>query len=448
MPSIDTIVTVNITKATATVSRVGFGTPATLTYHTVFPEFARLYTSLQGMLDDGFTTSSREYGMAAAAFAQNPRPASIIIGRRANAPLRDVTMIPVTPELASTAYTVTINGEAFTFTTDATPTTAEIIAGLVALINVGGQDVLATDVGVGTSMSIESADAPGGTPTAGVPFVIEFDRKLWTFDDTTPNPGGGGIEGDLANMILANDDWYGLVSDALGKLEITALSTAIEALKKIYVAETQDSDVLTSSTSDIASLTKAASLDRTAVQYHPAAGVHQPDSAWHGVELPQVPGSSTWAFDTLATIPTYELTSAEQAFLEGKNGNHYQTVAGVAITNEGKMAGGEWMDVTQFLDWLEARIKEGAFLALAANPKIPYTDLGIQTLGGTTEDVLKEGAKRGGIDPNGATPITVTLPRASEVAAATKQARELTYTFAATLAGAVHKATINGTVTV
>lgn len=447
MPSIDTIVTVNITKASATVTRAGFGTPGTLTYHQVFPEFARVYSGLQGMLDDGFTTASREHKMASAAFSQNPRPAQIVIGRRANAPLRDVTMIPVTPELASTDYVVTINGEVFTFTSDPSPTTAAIIAGLVALINAGGENVLATDA-TSTSMTIESADTPGGTPTAGVPFVVQFDSNLWTFDDTTPNPGGGGIEGDLASMILANDNFYGLTSDALGKLEIAALYAAVEALPKIYIADTQDSDVLTAAVDDIASLAQIASLDRTGILYHPAAGPNQPATAWEGVELPQDPGSSTYKFDTLATIPTYELTTGEQTFLEAKNGNHYQVVAGVAITSEGKMAGGEWIDITVFIDWLTARIKEEAFRAFAANPKIPFTDLGIQTLGATTEDVLKEGARRGGIDPFGATPITVTLPRVVDVSAADKTARTLTYTFAASLAGAIHAATINGTVTV
>jgi hypothetical protein len=446
MPSIDSIVTVVITKETATVSRVGFGTPATLTYHETFPEFARVYGSLAEMLADGFTTSSREYKMAQAAFSQNPRPQSIVIGRRANAPLRDVKMTPKANPLALTDYVVTINGEVFTFTTDATPTVAEITAGLTALINAGGEDVLASDVT--THITVESADAPGGAATAGVPFVVEFDSSLWDFEDLTTNPGGGGIEGDLASMRLANDDWYGLVSDALGALEITALSTAIEAAPKIYHAETQDSDVPGVSTTDIGSALKLASLDRTASDYHPATGSAQFGIGWIGEELPRDPGSSTWAYKQLAGVPTYELTTAEQGRLDDKNVNHYQTISGVPVTLTGKMAGGEWIDVTVFLDWLTARIKEAAFAALAANPKIPYTDLGIQTLGSTTEDVLKEGAARGGIDPNGATPITVTLPRVVDVSAADKAARQLTYTFAATLAGAIHKVTINGRVTV
>lgn len=446
MASIDDIVQVTITKESATVSRVGFGTPAILTYHTTFPEFARLYGDLQGMIDDGFATSSREYKMAQAAFSQNPRPATIVVGRRANAPLRDVTLTPKADLMALTAYDLTISGEVFAYTTDATPSVVEITAALEAAINAGGVNVVATD-GT-TELTVESAAAPGGVATAGVPFVVEFDQSLWDIDDTTVNPGGGGIEGDLANMILANDDWYGLASDALSKLEITALSTAIETLPKIYGAETQDSDVLTAATTDICSLTEAASLDRTFVSYHPGAGAKQMDIAWISEELPRDPGSSTWKFKTLKTVTPYNLTTAEQTFIESKNGNHYQTVAGVAITSEGKVAGDEWIDTTQFIDWLTARIKEEAFRAFAANPKIAYTDLGIQTIGATTEGVLREGAKRGGIDPDGATPITVTLPRVVDVSAADKQARTLSYTFAASLAGAIHKVTIQGRVTI
>ncbi len=443
MASIDNIVSITITKETATVSRVGFGTPATLTFHTTFPEFARVYGDLSEMVTDGFATTSREYKMAQSAFSQNPRPATIVVGRRSTAPLRDVTMTPKANPLASTAYTLTINGEAFTFTTDTSPTIAEITGALETLINAGGENVLATD-GT-TELTVESAATPGGASTAGVPFAIEFDATLWDIDDTSADLG---IAADLAAMRVANDDWYGLACDALGGAEIAALAAAVEAIPKLYIAETQDSDCLTSSSSDICSTLMSASYDRTGVLYHPKAGVEQPAIAWISEELPKDPGSSTWKFKTLAGITTYELTSGEQTFLEGKNGNHYQTVAGVAITSEGKMSGGEWIDVTQFLDWLTARIKEAAFSAFASNPKIPYTDLGIQTMGSTTEDVLREGAKRGGIDENGATPITVTLPRVADVSAADKQARELSYSFAASIAGAIHKAIIQGRVTV
>jgi hypothetical protein len=444
MPSIDTIVSVTITKETATVTRVGFGTPAILTYHTTFPEAARVYSSLDEMVTDGFAATSREYLMAQAIFSQNPRPERIVVGRRSSAPTRTIKLTPKANPLASTPYDIQINGENYAYTTDADPTVAEITAGMTTAVDGGTQNVNATDNT--TDLDINASDTPGGaTPTAAVPFTIVFDADLWDFDDATADPG---IAADLSAMRLANDDWYGLATDCHGAAEIAALAAAIEAVPKIYAAATQDSDVLGSGSADIASTLQASNYDRTFVCYHPEASTEYFGASWLGEELPRDPGSSTWKFKTLAGVPTYELTTTEQSNLEGKNGNHYQEVAGVAITSEGKMAGGEWVDVTVFLDWLTARIKEAAFAAFAANPKIPYTDLGIQTLGATTEDVLREGAKRGGIDPDGATPITVTLPRAADVSAADKSARQLTYTFACTLAGAVHKATINGRVTI
>ena len=445
MASLDSIVDVQISKETATVSRVGFGTPATLTYHTVFPEFARTYGSLSEMVSDGFTTSSREYKMAAAVFAQNPRPRSIVIGRRANAPRRTVDLTPKSPVLPLTAYDIEINGETMAYTTDATPTVAEITLGLTTDINTGTQNVLATD-GT-TKVTIVSADAPGGSAADDVPFLVDFDPSLWEIKDVGVDPTPG-IDDDLADLILANDDWYGLVADAHSPSEISALAAAIEAAAspKIYIADSQDSDIIKTGSSDIASTLKTAAYDRTGLIYHPSA---DPSAAasWLGRQLPTDPGSTTWMFKRLTGVATYSLTTGEQGFIDGKNGNHYQTVADAPITATGKMASGEFIDVTRFVDWLTARIKENVFRVLTINPKIPYTNLGIQTIANEVEGVLKNGATQGGID--GEQAIIVEAPLAEDVDANDKASRLLPdVTFIATLAGAVHKVEIRGTVTV
>lgn len=441
MGALDNIVDVQITKQTATVSRVGFGIPAILTYHTRFAGNAVRYGSLSEMTDAGFAVTDRAYKMASAIFSQNPKPTAVIVGRRGTAPLRDVKLTPKTPLLASTPYDIVINGETMAYTSDATPTAAEITLGITGAVNGGGENVLATDNS--TDLDIESADAPGGSATAGVPFEIEFDPSLWEFNDNTPDAG---FATDIANMRLANDDWYGLVTDGLGAAEITAIATAIEAIPKIYSAETQDSDVPDSGSSDIASTLKAGAYERTFLMYH-----YDPDpsvaAAWLGKQLPTDPGSTTWAFKTLATVAVISLTDGEESNLRTKNCNFYQTVAGVNITQTGQVASGEYIDTIRFIDWLTARLKEAVFRTLALNPKIPFTDLGIQTIVNDVEGVLREGATAGGID--GAEPITVTAPRASEVDANTKASRTLPdVNFIATLAGAIHKVEIRGSVIV
>lgn len=55
----------------------------------------------------------------------------------------DVKITPLAQN--TTEYTITINGTAFVFTSDASATVAEITAGFVALINAGAEPVTATD---------------------------------------------------------------------------------------------------------------------------------------------------------------------------------------------------------------------------------------------------------------------------------------------------------------
>lgn len=440
MASIDNHVQITITKDTATVDRRGFGVPGILTYHTRFAELSREYGNTQEMVDDGFLVTDRAHQMAAKVFSQNPRPSRVIVGRRTLPPTRKVKLTPKVPLLASTSYDIVINGETIPVATDDTPLVSELTLALAAAVDSGGQDVDATDNT--TDVDIEAADAPGGAPTAGVMFGISFDPKKWTIDDSTPDPG---IATDYDLFRGDNDLFYGLLCDILGGTEIAALAAAVEATKKIYLADSQDSDIIAVGSADIASTLKTLSLERTGVCYHPAAGADDFASGWIGKQLPTDPGSTTWKFKTLAAVATYALSTGEQSQADLKNVNTYQVVGGIAITAEGTVAGGEFIDITRFIDWVESRSKEDVFRALAINPKIPYTDLGIQTIVNVQEGVLKEGARRGGIDPLGEQPISVTAPRASEVDANDKGLRVLPdILFAATLAGAIHKAVING----
>jgi hypothetical protein len=443
MSEIDKHVSVTITKETATISRVGFGIPAILTYHTRFPDVYRVYGSLTEMTDDNFTVDDLAYKMAAAMFAQSPRPTKVVVGRRATAPLRDVTLTPRANPLATTAYWVRINGTLFSFTTDATPTVAEITAGLVALIDAGSENVNATDNT--TDFDVESADAPGGSATAGVPFIIEFDHAQFEFNDNTADASLDTDFNTLKSAVTAADDFYGIVVDAWDAINIADLAVAVEAAgPKIYAAESQDSDIVESGSSDIASTLKTANYDRTFLSYaydvdpSPAAG-------WLGRCLPATPGSITWKFKTLNTVSASVLTTAEIGYADAKNCNTYTTVGGQNMMAEGVMASGEFIDVTRFIDWLTARIKENVFRALKVNDKIPYTDSGIQAITAEIDGVLRQGVFNGGI--NGDEEIIVTAPLAADVDANDRAGRLLPdIEFLATLAGAIHKVVIAGKV--
>ena len=441
MSAIDKHVDVQVDKQTATVSRQGFGVPCVLSYHTVFPELYRLFGSLDEMVTAGFTVDDVTYKLASSMFAQSPRPQSIVVARRTTAAIRDVKLTPKTPLLASTAYPVTVNGETFTFTTDATPTVAEITAGLTALIDAGGENVNAVDNS--TDLDVEAAAAPGGSPTAGAPFHISFDASQFDFNDNTLTASA---DTDLANLLAVYTDFYGLVTDLWDATNIAEVAAQVESasVPLLYSAETQDSDVITSSTSDIASTLQTSAYERTFITYADDIRASKA-AAFLGKQLPATPGSTTWKFQTLAGTSATSLTTGEIAFADGKACNTYTTVGGINITAEGVVSSGEFIDVVRFVDWLQARVKENVFRALAINPKVPYTNSGIQAIVSEVEGVLRQGVFNGGINPD--EELIVTAPLAADVDANDRASRLLPdLEFIATLAGAIHKTVIRGKV--
>lgn len=430
--SLDSIITVIISTLTTAPTRVGFGTPLVMGFHTVFPERARVYTSTADMVTDGFATTDPEVAVATALFAQNPKPPQIIVGRRANGSTMDIKLTPIVQD--STTYNVTINGTVFTFVSDVSATADEITLGLVTAINLGSEPVTATD-NVGTFNLVANV--------VGELFTLEVDRALLTQDDETPDAG---IVADYLAIQVENDDFYGVFSTSHATLEIEALAVTIETQKKIMLMATADDDVLTGSSSDLLSTLETANYKRTIGMYHPKPHQYS-GAAWAGGILPLDPGSVTWKFKTLAGVDSTVLTATEQANVLGKNGNIYTTVAGVAITSNGTAASGEFIDITRGVDWLAQRLQERIFAQLANLPKVPFTNQGIGVVEAEVRGQLQEGISVGllAADPE----PTVTVPDAGDVATADKTARLLPdVNFTATLAGAIHAVQINGTISV
>jgi len=491
------IVNVTITKETASVARAGFGTPCILAFFsaTHFTERARSYDDLDGLVADGFGPEHFVHKAATAIFSQNPKVSELIVGRRTLAPDRKVRLTPVASPPANVLYRIKVNDANAEFTTDATPTVAEITAGLASAINaltpaawvlstpyvVGdrrtnggniyqatqagtsaasggpsgtrnditdgtvkwkyvGPVVAATDIGPGTSILLDQG-------TAGAPFVCEVEkRQLLIQKDETLDPG---IATDLSNVrtdLSGSDAWYALVTDAHSEAEINALASPIETLRKIFLASCADDEVLTTSTTDVGSDIKAASYARTALMYHEKTATF-PEGALGGKLLPKDPGSETWKFKTLAAVTPSKLTSTEEGNVVGKNVNNYQTVAGVNMTAEGVTASGEFVDITRFIDALTADIEEHVFARLAALDKIPFTDSGIAIIENEIRGSLLRGIRVGGLTADPAP--TVTVPLAKDVDPLDKNARILrNVLFTAVLAGAIHKLEINGRLTV
>lgn len=439
--SLDSIVNITITNTTVSVSQQGFGTPLVLGFHTRFVDRFRSYSSLAAMVADGFATTDAEYKAVAAVFAQNPRPLSVIVGRRLTSSVQTVEITPIAVNLA--VYTVTINGLAITYTADATATVAEITAGLTTAINASAQAPNVTATDNTTKLTIVSDFT--GKPAA-IECSVTNSGELRMQDITTD----GGWATDLGDLLAASKDWYAIIMTQKGKAEITAAAAWAESNKRLLLASSGDYDVRTSGAGDLASALQTSAYARTALMWHHAPGSY-PEAAWAGKLLPDLPGSSTWAYKTLAGIAasaniTGGLNDTAIGVLEGKNANYYRSLGGVNITRTGMVSSKEWIDIVIGLDWLKARLQERIYSRLVGLKKIPYTETGVALIVSEIRAQLLEGVNNGLLVAGSE---KVSFPAVSAISSTDKGNRLLPNgTFEAKLAGAIHNITITGTVSV
>ncbi len=257
------------------------------------------------------------------------------------------------------------------------------------------------------------------------------------------------IEAALNAIANENNDWYGIVVDQALVSSFADVASWVETAKKFAIFWITDVNAYDPSKStDLASVLKLANRNRSAVVWHstPAGGADYIDAAWMGEGFPYEPGTSTWAYKTLNGVTPDTLLASQETALKGKNCNYYTTVGGVSITQEGKVASGEYIDIIIGTDWIEARLREAVYSALVNNRKIPYDDTGIAMIEGLVKGVLNEAASKGILQADS---IAVTVPKYADIPQADKLARKLPdVKFSALYQGAIHSVTINGTISV
>ena len=260
--------------------------------------------------------------------------------------------------------------------------------------------------------------------------------------------GDANVAASLAAIQAEDNSWYGLVADQAFEDDVADIAAWVEANKKLGFYWTTDADVPDATKDDdVASVLKGQSYDRAVVIWHPtpATGADYPDAAWMGEGFPFDPGSSTWAYKTLKGVSP-DNVSGKETTLQNKNCNYYSEVGGVNITQEGKVASGEWIDIIIGTDWIEARLRESIYGALVNNRKVPYDDNGIGMIKGLVKGVLCEAGNMGILQIDS---IEVTAPKYAEIPQADRIARKLPKVkFRALYQGAIQRVAIEGSISV
>ena len=303
---------------------------------------------------------------------------------------------------------------------------------------------------VGTRAPVTAASADTNsrvtlTSPAGELHSVEVTSGTLTVTDTTTDPG---IASDLAEILAADGDWYGLAIDSNSSAEILATAAWVESRRKLFVAQTADTGAAdATSTTDALYTLQATSYLHSPAWFYPAIATAD---GWLaagilGNRLPVDPGSDNWAFKTIVGVRVLDVSTSQHNAVVAKNGNTYELVGGVGITWEGKTPQGEWIDVVRGVDWFQARLKERIFGIQVSVEKIPFDDNGIDLIRGAVQAQITEGQR---VQLFATTPKPrITTPNVTAVSESDRRNRTLPgVSFEARLAGAINKVNVRGRV--
>jgi hypothetical protein len=353
----------------------------------------------------------------------------------------EVDTFAVNTLVAAHLYHFTLNSVVISYTSNGGDTQQSILAALLTAIDAAFPvnppvTGAVTGVGGGALLTLTST-----VPGIGMSYSA-IDADL-TLASVTPNHS---IVTDIAAAqaaVTQDAQFYGVIVCSHVASDILQVAKYIETQLLVYVTASLDADCLTNVTTDIMSELKSLTLDRTMILYSAEANTNGPDGAWMGYMLPTTPGTGNWADKTLALVDPDMLNPTQIANVLSKNGNVYVIVGGNGCTLYGKAAGGEYFDVTIFLDWLSSTIQTNiiGLITDPANLKIPYTNPGIALIENQVASALQQGQNNNGLAPG----WSVFGPNVNSVPAADKQNRVLNGVgFNATLAGAINTVNIQG----
>lgn len=447
MGSLQNIVNVQITRETTAPTRAGFGTGAFLASDAAFAGRIKEYGSYQEVLDDDFA-GAQATAAAAVYFGQDLSPTKLTVIKKGTADQSQIDDLVFSAALITgNSIVVTLDGVALTavpFNTDNATTLTDIAAAIQADASVTTAVSDGTDT-ITVTWADEEIHTISAVVTGGASQATAAATRVQnaSTNDT--------ITEALTDAIDQNNDWYGLGIWSRADADILETSSFIQGIgstnPKLFFAQSDDATILDPTiTVDIASQVQALARFRTSVWYH-SLDAEYLDMGMLGGQLPTDPGSIQWAYKTVSSVTPDDLTDSQKNAAFAKAANTYTTIAGVNITEQGKVSDSpfEWIDVIRGVDWLTVNIAADLFEVLVNTPKLPYTTNGLGVVKSTILNRLRI-AQGQGILTTDSDPV-VTVPDITSIPNTDKANRVLNnVTFRGILAGAVIKINVNGTV--
>lgn len=224
-----------------------------------------------------------------------------------------------------------------------------------------------------------------------------------------------------------------------------------DTLKELasYIEATEDK-MLFIKASDTASIAGIGKMDRTvAVVY---AGTDDGvEGAVVGATAGLTVGSFTYKNIIIKGIEADPLTDGKIADIHAAGAICIVRKAGDTVTSEGMAMSGEYVDIIDSKDYVIRNIAYKSQKLLNSSPKLAFDNTGISQLEGVVTNVLKEASMMGiiAVDDDGIPLYSTDFAPRDEASESDRAARNYKGgKFSFSLAGAIHYATINGTVEV
>lgn len=444
MAKLDRIVDVQIALNTAGISKLGFSTMLIAGWTPVMLNRVATVTSVDDMLEMGFAVDSEMYKAAQAAFSQTPRPRQVKLGR-----LNSNEYHVTTKLVENDVYTVKFKWYDASF---------NVVEKVASFTNTG-TDKNAIITGLKTAVGAIVGLSAVVTITATDQLVIKVGSThvaVTTSENlSVDSVADGTIATGMTAIKAADNDFYGVVLASHDKKDILDMAAYVETQTMLFGTSTDEPGAYAqASTDDVLSQLKNNEYYRTYCDVRKDASDYE-EVAKMARCFAIDPGGETWALKSLAGVKTDGWTETEYTTIKNKNGNTYEKVRNISVTQNGKVVAGEWIDIIRFRDWLVEEIQTNVFTLLKNNDKVPYTDAGIAMVENVVRKALEDGQDRGGIAPteydenNNENPgFVLTVPLASEITPTQKATRDLKdVKFTARMAGAIHTVEIKGSFT-
>jgi len=268
--------------------------------------------------------------------------------------------------------------------------------------------------------------------------------KIYIGQVIAEDPDQGEFINAYNRIALDNNEFYGvLLTSAADSDDVKAIAKAVATDEQYRILGIGSVVADYSTGANLLNDLKTLNIPRN---FYIAEGIDKNflEAAWTGKMLPFQPGSATWAYKNLNYAIATQFSIGQREAIKADNGNFYSNIAGRDVTFNGIMTNGDYIDNVIGLDWLDNTIKIDMLQLFFNAPIVPYNNNGIGLVQNILNASLEKGVQNGIINSD----FVITVPNYLNIPSSDKATRTLNNVkFTATLAGAIQKVVIQGTVT-